>query len=499
MGTFSINIGLSTESTSYPVRDYLEDLLDSLHDNDEKFISPRYIRNAVLSLYSDSPFKETTASGSSIYYVGIDTLNEMDNDIKKPILIGKRAFSGTYSYSFDHDILGTSSFGPLTSNNDIIFYNTKKDNVSNDETKIFIISGTNIGIHPQAPYIQSQKVISTTETRSLDFVNIYTGDISIRSDYGTVSINNITYPEISVSSASASNNKVLYWDGTLNKLYWGDITYPTLNFIGVTGSPLNIYGTPVNINGYPIEFSDSRRMPLTINDMISGTTFSNKSIADILNMIIYPYLSPLCSISILPPYSSGYTEVGTYPTPVLNYTITKRTLPTLITGLSNMIPSFYSPITTAGQTIVSTNSNGVVISPIGTASTEFKITVNDGTQSASASTFLTGIYPYFYGFSNVTTMNTTGLGSLTKLVESKSDKSIELTGNGNLYFIYDYNYGTLSNIYDNYGNTASASFSHTSLTFSSPTGLWAGRNFHVYQYNNVSQLGPPSVYFQFKY
>ena len=51
MGTFSINIGLPTESTSYPVRDYLEDLLDSLHDNDEKFISPRSIRNAVLSLY----------------------------------------------------------------------------------------------------------------------------------------------------------------------------------------------------------------------------------------------------------------------------------------------------------------------------------------------------------------------------------------------------------------------------------------------------------------
>ena len=96
-------------------------------------------------------------------------------------------------------------------------------------------------------------------------------------------------------------------------------------------------------------------------------------------------------------------------------------------------------------------------------------------------------------------MNTTGLGSLTKLVESKSDKSTELTGNGNLYFIYDYSYGTLSNIYDNYGNTSSASFSHTSLTFSSPTGLWAGVQFHVYQYNNVSQLGPPSVYFQFKY
>jgi hypothetical protein len=255
----------------------------------------------------------------------------------------------------------------------------------------------------------------------------------------------------------------------------------------------------INVNGYTLELNDSRKVPISISDISIGSTFSNFPISELIRRVVYPYLPPTCSIQILPPYDSGYVEVGTYPTPVLNYTITKRTLPTLITGLTNMIPSFYSPITTAGQTIVSTNSNGVVISPIGTASTEFKITVNDGTQSASASTFLTGIYPYFYGFSNATTMNTTGLGSLTKLVESKSDKSTELTGNGNLYFIYDSSYGTLSNIYDNYGNTSSASFSHTSLTFSSPTGLWAGRNFHVYQYNNVSQLGPPSVYFQFKY
>jgi hypothetical protein len=212
--------------------------------------------------------------------------------------------------------------------------------------------------------------------------------------------------------------------------------------------------------------------------------------------MLYTYLGPLCTISV----DQQYYEVGTYPTPTLTYTITKRTKNTLPTGLTNMIPGVYQQITTPGQTTITGTSSGIVSPiPIVITPTTFTITVGDGVTTSTASVSVQGIYPYFYGFSNVTTMNTTGLGSLTKLVESKSDKSTELTGNGNLYFIYDSSYGTLSNIYDNYGNTSSASFSHTSLTFSSPTGLWAGRNFHVYQYNNVSQLGPPSVYFQFKY
>ncbi len=215
--------------------------------------------------------------------------------------------------------------------------------------------------------------------------------------------------------------------------------------------------------------------------------------------MIYPYLPPLCSIRLLPPFDSGYVEVGTFPTPTLEYTITKRTLPTLLTGLSNMIPGVYPPIATPGQLTVTSTSNGIVISPITATSTQFTITVSDGTQSNSASTEITGIYPFFFGFSNLNTMTSVGLGSLTKLVESKGDKTIDISGTGNYYFVYDYNYGTLSNIYDSFGNTASGSFSATSSFFSSPTGLWAGKQFWVYKWNSVPQIGPPSENFQFQF
>ena len=96
-----------------------------------------------------------------------------------------------------------------------------------------------------------------------------------------------------------------------------------------------------------------------------------------LRRIAYPYLPPLCSLSILPPYSSGYVEIGTSPLVKLSYTINKRSLPTQTTILSYMIPGNYPAITSAGQSTVSGTVSGVVITPVTSATSSFTITVND--------------------------------------------------------------------------------------------------------------------------
>jgi hypothetical protein len=193
--------------------------------------------------------------------------------------------------------------------------------------------------------------------------------------------------------------------------------------------------------------------------------------------------------------------VGSTPIIKLGYTISKRSLPTLTSIFSYMIPSSYAPIINDGQVTVSGTVSGVLVTPVVSATTSFTLTVSDGNQSNSSIATVTGIYPYFYGFSSLTTMTTAGLASLTKLVEPKSNKNIDVTGTGNFYFIYDSTYPALSAIYNELGNTiSSASFSSpTILTLSSPTGLWASKQFRVYQYNGVPQIGPPSVNYQFKY
>lgn len=509
MNTYSINIGLSTEATTYNLLGATStDLsvnLSVLNDNTNKEISPSDVRNTILTLWSNSIFRQTTVS--SYEYVGIDTQNPSDRDLKNKIFFGKRSFSGTFSYSATYDIMNSSL---LNSDVDIFLFNTKRDSILNNNTTISILSGTQTSSWLRSPFIRSQ-VISGTTSVSLDFVNpsISSGDVNISAGVtnystGTTSISNIVFPSFSDSYGfsagltAAASGRLLFWDN--GRLIWDNVYLPAITSLGNTGSVLNIIGSPVYLNNYPLQLTDSRKMPFSIGDLPIGNTFSMVEIVEVLRRIVYPYLAPLCTISILPPFSSGYVEVGSSPLVKLSYQITKRTLPTQITGLTNMFPSSYPAITTPGQTVISGTANGIVISPIANTTTTFTITVSDGTQSNVASTTLSGIYPYFYGFSALSSMTTVGLSSLNKLVEPSGDKVLDLVGGGNLFFIYDSSYPDLDIVIDNTNNVIGGSSStYTLQTFSSPTGLWASKQFKVYKFTGIPQVGPPSVNYQFKY
>lgn len=500
MYTYSLYNSTIYQSTSLSLSgtpSYFDYILDTLPDNLQRLISPKDLRDMTLSLWGDTIFKETTASGSNVGYIGIDTGNPAGSDIKNKMYFGKRTYLG-------NSIIGTSS---LTSDVDIFFYNTKSDLVDNDTTKIQLISGTAVFDFLNMPYIQSQFVTGNTQSLSLDFVSI-TGDVNVINELGDIIIGGLSgsatvsyaFPTPNESYASASNNKVLKYDGDLKKLYWDDIVYPTVYTVGTYSERLEFFGNPVLVNDYPIEFTDSRRVPINIGDIVYGATFGNMAASEVLRRIIYDYLPPTCSARLLAPYSSGYVEVGTYPTPTVEFTVNKKTLPTISTTLTNMIPGVFGPVVTPQYTSVTSTSNGIVISPITASTTTFLIQVSDSTGIGTSSATLTGVYPYFYGFSPLSTMTTVGLGSLTKKVEPKSDKIYDYIGSGNMYFIYPKVYGTLSNIYDNFGNTCSASFSSpTSQVFSSPTGLWASEEFWVYKYDNAPQIGPLSQNFEFRY
>jgi hypothetical protein len=499
MATFSINVGTTTQTSGYELGGTSSDLngiiFSNLHDNQTFDITPEMVRDALFSLNVSYPFKETSVSGQS--YIGIDTQNPNNRDLKKKLYFGKRAFSGTFSYT-DPQTFNIMDSTLLSSDVDIFLYNTKSDVVSNDITKILIISGTGVSTFDQSPYIQSEVVTGLTQNvTSLDFVNSNT--ISVKSDYGTVSINGIPLP-----TNTPSNLSTIIWTGVTGptaSTQYQPISFPPLSqvggFLGITGSATHFFGNSVYVNNYPLEFTDSRRVPIDLNDIDYGINFQNYPISELVKKIVFPYLGPEVEISLDTPFGGGYAEVGTYPVPNVKWKIKKRTYPTQITTLSNMIPGAYPPITPIGEQTVFGNSIGIVISPITSTATEFKITATDGTQSASASTYLTGIYPYFVGWSNLPTMTNTGLGSLTKGLSFQGDKVLDLYGTGNyFYYVYDGDWGTLSAIVDNTGFTCSASFSQTGALFSSPTGLWAGKNYIIYQWSNPPQFVNPTL-FQF--
>lgn len=496
--TFSFNQGLPTESTSYDlwINQDFEDLLNRLKDNEIKFIHPRNIRDAILSLWSSVPFKETKSNSSSISYIGLDSVNPTlpypNRDIKeRKIYLGKR--------DYQSDNIMKDSL--LLSDVDIFINNTRLDTNNQSSTRVAILSGYESSLYKNAPYLQTQIISGTTQSISFDFIN-KNGDINLLGNVGLNKMINgypngsITFPTVIESGLSASNDKILYMEG--GKLVWDFVRFPVLSSIGTTSSELNIYGTPTNINNFPIEFTDSRLCPIEIGDIKFGDTFNNTPISECLRRLIYNYLPPSCEIKILGNYSSGIVEVGTYPTPTLEYKIYKKTLNTVTTGLSNMIPGNYQPIISNSYEIVTGSSSGIVISPITTQSTEFKITVGDGLNSSSSSTFISGIYPYFYGFTSVSIINSISLVTLSKLVEDEGDKELNIFGSGNLFFIYDSDYNPLIDIIDGGGNSVLSSFTLSIVILSSPEGLWAAKSFNIYQHNGVSQLDPFAKY-KFKY
>ena len=501
--TFSLYDGTDKQTVVYPINGsgsavIDSSLLDLFKDNDNRFVTEASIRTGILSLVSSYVFKET---GN---YIGLDSLNPDYRDfytvttgasnswIKPKFYFGKKSYSGTYSYS-DPQTVSIMNDTLLGGDSDIFFYNTKSDDVDNRRTRIRLLSGVGISNFGSHPFIQSQIIESgLTDSLSFDFINNL-GDINVKSDLGTVSINGVGLLDIISLGSTPSDNKVLLYDnGYLN---WGDITYPSTDNIGSTGSLTNIIGDPVLFNGYSPTLTDSGWVPFSINDVSIGSTFSNFPVGELLKRLIYPYLPPSSSIRLLPPYETGFVEVGNFPTPTLEFTINKKSNDTGVTVLDNMIPGAYPQIISNGYSSETSTSNGIVLSPIGATQTNFTITVNDGFSQSSSSVSLRGIYPYFFGRSSLTNITNIGLSSLTKLVEPKGDKIVDLSGSGNFYFIFDKDYGTLSNIIGYTGG----SFSESSRVLSSPTGLWSGKEFWVYQWNNTGEIGPFSEFFEFRY
>lgn len=489
-------------------------LIEDLEDNDSAYIIPKYLRDAIISTWDSIPFKETAASGSNISYIGIDS-GEADDLLSKPnrdleinkILIGKRSYHGTQSYDPSSDIMTLSL---LESDIDLYFYNTKRDIDSQQRTRIRILAGTNNSLHQSAPYLQSQVVLVPGGSHSLTMdIVAPNGGISIISkgrdifgndtlDGGTASINGIAFPTIATSSSipGGSDSKNLIYEG--GELSWKKIEFPQTDHIGITGSALSISGDPANLNGMPLEFTDSRYVTAPIGDIALGSTFKSMSIADAIRKIVYPYLPPMCTLS-LGTGQKEYLEVGTYPEIGLSYTITKRSSQTKPTKLINMIPSTYPAITSPGQTEISGSARGVVVTPLMATSSTFTIKATDGSGSSSASVSVTGIYPYFYGFTSSNILTVAALSSMDKAVEPMGDKTYDITGAGNFFFAYDSDYGPLSQILDPSNANIIGSFVTYEKMLSSPTGLWASKKYRIYQRNSVPQVGPPSENYEFKY
>jgi hypothetical protein len=322
--TYSINVG--TQLEAYRKTDIISVLKD-IPDNTHKLISPRDIRDAFLSTWANSPFKQTkNVSGTE--YIGIDSGNPFDRDIKQKIFLGKRSYANL-------DIMTDNL---LSANRaDIYIYNTKPDSyLTQSSTKVAILAGTNSTLYANAPYIESKIVnnVNHFEFRNPSLVN---GPINIFSSNGRVAINDILFPTVAETVAKLPTDIILKYSGSYPNGYlkWGPISFDETN-VGAAGLPTNIYGSPVNLNGHSMEFVDSSVVPNTVGGVPAGFSFSSNSyysaitatqqnwpLTEVLRKVLYPYVEPTLSLSVTDKITgSTYAEAGTSITARLSYLLT---------------------------------------------------------------------------------------------------------------------------------------------------------------------------------
>lgn len=459
--TYSINVGQPTEAFR---KQDINSVLLELPDNTQKLISPKDVRDAFLTSWANSAFKQTIGQ-AGIEYLGIDSGNPSDRDIKQKIFIGKRNYAGS-------DIMTNSLLN--NSNSDIYIYNTKPDNSLTQSTSIVILAGTNSVLHENAPYIHSDMVNSNTAL-SLEFINpsVYSGPINIFSSTGRVSVNGILFPTLSETSASASNGKILKYFGTYPNgvLRWSEPTV-SLASIGSIGSPTNIYGT-VSVNGYQgnsLEFVDSNIVPQTIGGVSTGDSFASGSfngqnwpLSEVLRKVLYPYVPPTLSLSVSNSSGSNYFTTGLTQTAIFNYKITRYSN---IISNYNITGTTYSGLSFSGSvgsqlsvTFSVSIFNNSTAGSLGTTQS-YVLSASDNpfllTFSHSATSSIVYLNPSFYGFSNTLISSGSDLGSFINTSTRFSypylgvsqSQYLSYNGSGYLYLVVPNTYPILSKIKD---------------------------------------------------
>lgn len=180
-----------------------------------------------------------------------------------------------------------------------------------------------------------------------------------------------------------------------------------------------------------------------------GTTFNNKTLQEMFDMILYPYVSPTVSAQVLTPGNGGTYEIG------ILVSVTKIRVNATIK--SNNLTKIDI---VEGSNIIATKPDGVskggtfdfVLNIAVRTNKYFTAKVYDDTGavvSKNTGTF-TFVHPIYHGsLSTDKTPTQEEIKALTKHIESKGTKTYSFTANNQRFvFAYPKSYGTLSAIYD---------------------------------------------------
>lgn len=211
-----------------------------------------------------------------------------------------------------------------------------------------------------------------------------------------------------------------------------------------------------------------------------GETFTNQTMQQMWDNLLYPYLGPLVNTVVLTPVATDYYEKGdtiTLPLIDTNVTVRSNAFTSLVLSRSGSAwTNVYTlPIVSGAQAQITDPADV-------TDTTTYTVTANDGVGPAVAETATyTFIYPYFYGSDADGLTGAQIYTNLTKVINVLgADITHTFTPDAErVYFAFPATYGTLGHIYDQNSNDVTADFTMSVVAI---TGLdSSAQNYNVYK------------------
>lgn len=212
------------------------------------------------------------------------------------------------------------------------------------------------------------------------------------------------------------------------------------------------YLSKVTIDGtnYPVKpsvsesYTNATPTPIAVGGIAKGTTFENKSMSDMFNALLYPYVAP-SNLVLSASEMNGVFESGTTVTlNSVSWSFSKNsgTPSRLVLKIEGE-----TDIVIASGEVPTSGTYNLTKSITGDTYARLVLTYEKGTINSNA-VYATFVYPYYYGVGAVGTDPET----LTKLVQSKGSKTLSFSPNKqHIIFAYPKSYGDLKSIKDSNG------------------------------------------------
>lgn len=207
------------------------------------------------------------------------------------------------------------------------------------------------------------------------------------------------------------------------------------------------------------EYTNTSPTTSAVGGIPKGTTFEKKTIQEVLDMLLYPYVKFSCSFSTSP--NGGVFEKGQ------EVTVTSGTVNVTLGSVPIEKIEIYdgSTLITSVNNVVDTNTFTLSQTVYTNKSFSAKVTDAKGETSTVNSGTFTFVDPYYVGVvSPSATINSTLIKSLTKKIETKGNKTYEISMDQQKAVIaYPSDYGSLTKIYDVNNFDVTETFEKTTL------------------------------------